>query len=193
MSGDFFPRFFSMKKILLVSDTHLENEIFKQIIVRHKDCDYFVHCGDSSLSSDDPLLQGFIVVHGNHDDDPRFDIDRFFKVENKRVLVTHGHYYHVYDGYDLLYQKAVKMKCQLVFHGHTHIPAITTIGEVQFINPGSVMFNRGTYGYGTYAIVKVDNNNAETHFYHHETHEQVDDIVLPDGQKMLSELRKFNK
>ena len=182
-----------MKKILLISDTHLENRIFKNIVQRHFDSDYFIHCGDSSLSFNDPLLQGFITVHGNHDEDPRFDYDRFIKIENRRIFITHGQLYKVYDSYDLLYEKALKMKCDLVFHGHTHIPTVEKKGSVLFINPGSGMFNRGSYGFGTYAIVTINKDQVEVHFYHHETHEQVDNIVLPDGKAMLSELRALQK
>lgn len=176
-----------MKKILVVSDTHMENELFSAITTYHQDCDYFVHCGDSSLSYNDPLLNGYITVIGNHDDDPHFDTYRFLKVEDRRILITHGHLYNVYQSYELLYQKAKQMNCSLVLHGHTHIPHIQTIHNITFINPGSVMFNRSHYGYGTYAIVSIDHDQVITHFYHHETHEMVDKIVLTDGIKMLKE------
>ena len=176
-----------MKKILVVSDTHMDNDTFSLITARHRDCDYFVHCGDSSLPYNDPLLNGYITVIGNHDDDPHYDQNRFFKVEDQRIFVTHGHLYDVYLSYDKLYHKAKQMNCSLVLHGHTHIPHLQTINGITFINPGSVMFNRSHYGYGTYALVFIDHTQVSVHFYHHETHQIVDDIVLQDGEEILKE------
>lgn len=181
-----------MKKILVVSDTHREDELFARIIKKNKDCDYFIHCGDSSLPFNDPLLQGFITVLGNHDEDPNFDKERFLSIEKQRILITHGHLYHVYDGYDALIEKAKKMKCTLVLHGHTHIPTHQIKEGIHFINPGSVLFNRGSYGFGTYAILKIDQDQVTVHFFNHETDEIVDSIVLEDGLKWL-EYFKNNK
>ncbi len=176
-----------MKKVLIVSDTHMDNDTFSSITSFHKDCDYFIHCGDSSLNFDDPLLNGYITVMGNHDDDPHFDEFRFLKIEDVRILITHGHHYNVYVSYNKLYHKAKQMHCSLVLHGHTHIPHVQTFDGITFVNPGSVLFNRSQYGYGTYVIMTIDHSNICIHFYHHQTHEMVDDIVLNDGNKMLKE------
>ena len=67
--------------------------------------DLLVHCGDSSLLPNDPLLKDYdIVVHGNHDEEvfPHY-------VVYKDIFVTHGNDYHVYTGYDELI-KACKEK-----------------------------------------------------------------------------------
>ena len=57
-------------KVLVVSDSHMYNDILADITKRWKNkVDLLVHCGDSSLLPDDDLLKDFdIVVHGNHDD-----------------------------------------------------------------------------------------------------------------------------
>lgn len=180
-----------MKKILLISDTHMENELFNSITKRHQDCDYFIHCGDSSVDPKDPILTHWITVLGNHDEG-HFDTERFLRIEQFRVFITHGHLFNVYEGYEQLENKALKLNADLVFHGHTHIATYEVINNITYINPGSVMFNRGHYGFGTYAIVTIDNHQLDVHFYHHQTHEVVDSIVLEDG-KILRELFKPNK
>ena len=182
-----------MKKILIVSDTHMQNEYFKRITAKYQDYDYFIHCGDSSLPFNDPLLNGYICVSGNHDDDTRFDQERFLTIENKRIFVTHGHFYHIYDGYDELLKKAKKLKCDIVLHGHTHIPTHQIIDDIHFINPGSILFNRGSYGFGTYALLTINQDQIEVHFYHHETDEIVDEIVLNDGIQWLDYFRSHKK
>ena len=58
-------------RILVVSDSHMYNDILEDITKRWKNkVDLLVHCGDSSLLPDDPLLKDYnIVVHGNHDEE----------------------------------------------------------------------------------------------------------------------------
>ena len=58
-------------KMLVVSDSHMYNDILEHITNKWKNkVDLLVHCGDSSLLPDDPLLKDYdIVVHGNHDEE----------------------------------------------------------------------------------------------------------------------------
>lgn len=179
-----------MAKILLISDSHFENEIFENIINYYCDIDYYIHCGDSSLPYLHPLLENFICVKGNHDEDEHFLNERFVNIDGIRTFITHGHLYNIFDNYDQIIEKAKKLKCTLILHGHTHIPVFDKVDNITIINPGSLMFNRCTYDYGTYAIVEIRNEQIECHFHHHITHEIVDHIVLPDGKKMLQQFRK---
>ena len=57
-------------KMLVVSDSHMYNDILENITNKWKNkVDLLVHCGDSSLLPDNPLLKDYdIVVHGNHDE-----------------------------------------------------------------------------------------------------------------------------
>ncbi len=179
-----------MPKVLVVSDSHLEQDIFNAVTKKYQSLEYKIHCGDSSLPFNDSSLQGYITVLGNHDDDPHFETKRFVKIGDYRCLVLHGHLQKVYYGYDAIIEEAKKMKCSIVFHGHTHIPHIETIDGITCINPGSLMFNRGSYGYGTYCLVDLT-DHIECHWYHHQTHEEVTDFVLAEGNELLQEFKSL--
>ena len=51
-------------KIVVVSDNHGMVEPIDYVRETHRDCDYFIHCGDADMPS--YLLDGFAVVQGNN-------------------------------------------------------------------------------------------------------------------------------
>lgn len=175
-----------MTKYLLLSDSHQDNQHLSHILNHNQDCDIVLHAGDSCLDFNDPLLTNIYTVKGNHDTSD-FPI---IKIINN-IFLTHGNIYHVYQSLNPIILEAKKHGCTTVVHGHTHVPFHKVIDGIRVINPGSTMFNRGSYGYGTYAI--YDDDVASVHFYHHETFECVDDIALPDGLALLEEFRSYNK
>ena len=59
------------------------------------------------------------------------------------ILITHGHRFNVYAGYDYLVDYMNKADIHICFHGHTHVPHYEIYKNKIFINPGSIMFNRG--------------------------------------------------
>lgn len=175
-------------KILLVSDSHMYNDILESIVYRWKNkVDLMIHCGDSSLLPEDSLLKNFnIVVHGNHDE----EVFPHYVVYND-IFVTHGNDYNVYSGYDQLIKVCHQKKCHLCFHGHTHVPTIQEHNGITFINPGSTMINRGSYGYGTYAIVETD--PLKVTFYDNLNHHECNDVILKEGLELLEEFKKVLK
>lgn len=177
-------------KILVISDTHMYNEPFIRVVKKlKKDVDMIIHCGDSSLPMDSPLLSDCdIVVKGNHDLE---DFPIYQKVEN--ICITHGQYYNVYAGYNELLDLCQKTNCQICLHGHTHVPTYQEHEGILFINPGSLMMNRGSYGYGTYAILDIDNDNIKVHFYHHMTDEICDQSIIDEGLELLEEFKDIIK
>ena len=87
------------KKILLISDTHRFLDHLPRLVKKYRrSVDLMIHCGDSALPKNDPIMSQFdIAVRGNHDEEayPAY-------VKHEHILVTHGHLYNVYDGYDEL-------------------------------------------------------------------------------------------
>ena len=155
--------------ILVVSDSHLFGNDLQRITKLYKNkVDLMIHCGDSSLTLDDPLI---------HQD----------------ICVTHGHHYNVYYGYDDLVKLCQSHHCHLCLHGHTHVPTHQIHQGIHFINPGSLMMNRGSYGYGTYALVNYENNHTQVTYYHHQTDQPVDECILKEGLKLLDEFKKLLK
>ncbi|WP_296241302.1 YfcE family phosphodiesterase [uncultured Faecalicoccus sp.] len=177
------------KKILLISDTHRFLDHLPRLVKKYRrSVDLMIHCGDSALPKNDPIMSQFdIAVRGNHDEEayPAY-------VKYEHILVTHGHLYNVYDGYDELISLCQKEGCSLCFHGHTHVPTIKTIQGITFINPGSTMVNRGSYEFGTYAIVNLF-NDIQTTFYRSDTDAICSDAILLEGLRQLELFKRWNQ
>lgn len=175
-------------KILVVSDSHLFGDDLQRITNKYKrKVDLMIHCGDSSLPIDDEVIRQYdIVVKGNHDDAlfPRYQV-------YQDICVTHGHFYNVYAGYHELIKLCKSQNCHLCFHGHTHVPTYQIHEDIHFINPGSLMMNRGTYGYGTYVIVEYNNKHLQIEYYHHHSDQKVSKDILIEGKEWLEEFKKY--
>ena len=59
-------------KILILSDTHMENGILEDILAYRKECDLIVHCGDTSLPYKTRYKKIDYIVKGNHDYDESY-------------------------------------------------------------------------------------------------------------------------
>lgn len=179
-------------KVLCISDTHLENQIFEEINHKYPNMDYYIHCGDSSLTKKNSLLHKFDVVKGNHDEE-NFPLEVIITIGEYRCLVAHGHKHDVYVGYHKILTCMEEQNIDICFHGHTHIPTVLSINNKYIINPGSAMINRANYGYGTYAIVTIENQHVDVTYYHHTKHQNCTQEVLMDGEKMLKNIRQSNR
>ena len=62
---------------------------------------------------------------------------------------------------------------------------------ITFVNPGSAMINRGSYGYGTYAIIDTEPFNVI--FYDNQDHHICNQEVLDEGMQLLKEFKKLVK
>jgi len=176
-------------KLLVVSDSHFYNEYLKNVLKKHKnDVDILIHCGDSSLDIQNSLIQQFdYIVQGNHDS-KQFPCFEIFQ----NIFITHGHLFHIYKGYEELIELCQRNQCQICFHGHTHIPTYQIHQGIHFINPGSLMINRGTYGYGTYAIVEINAHMPiQVKFYHHISHKECSHEIIKEGLIWLEEFKKI--
>lgn len=180
-------------QLLVLSDTHLQNNLLKNITDRYPTMDYYIHCGDSSLENDNPLLAKYLTVNGNHDQSGNFKTNIIFKAGKYRCLITHGNKFNIYYGNEQLITFMKKKHIDIAFHGHTHVPAYSVIENKYIINPGSVMVNRSSYGFGTFAIVTIIENNIDVKFYHSSTFEECTNLVLNDGIIMLEEFKKILK
>lgn len=141
-----------MKKVLILSDSHgLRKEIL-EIKERHQIKDV-IHCGDSELDMDDPALNGILNVRGNCDFDGRLPNDRILDIAGLTYFVTHGHLYNVGVSLLNLSYQADENNAQVVCFGHTHVAGAEKIGNLLFINPGSIRLPRRRTE-KTYAIMK---------------------------------------
>ena len=57
------------------------------------------------------------------------------EIQNKKILLTHGHRYRVKYGYDRLLSRAKEISADIVVFGHTHVPENTYIDNILLFNP----------------------------------------------------------
>ena len=176
-------------KLLVCGDSHGDNDILYKLLTLYPRCDYYIYCGDSGLEVDDPLMLKFASVKGNHDL-ADFPSNKIIATPYGKILITHGHLWDVYYSYEQLKEYMGENHIQICFHGHTHIPTFVQEDGFTFINPGSLMINRASYGFGTYAIVEWG-ARIEAHFYNYLTNKDVTTLVLKEGQKTLKEIKEL--
>ena len=171
-----------MKRLLVISDNHFQQKEFINIVNHYDDIDYYIHCGDSQWNPDNALLQHFTVVRGNNDFNS-LPHDVLLEIENKKVLVTHGHTQYVYNygdadntsgTADLVTYALQEYGANVVLYGHTHVPEMHIDRDVFVLNPGSTNFPRGfQHRVQCYAIVTIDNDTVSANFYNAKTHEDI--------------------
>lgn len=154
-------RYRTLTKILVISDSHGEEEILLEILEKNAGLtDRVIYLGD-----------GYRDMLGFRNKIPRLDLvagnmDSFFSMphdlpENKlildiegvKVLVAHGHQFRVHNTMTELIKEARKSKIRLALFGHTHNPYIEETEGITFFNPGAVKF-------GSYGIVTLDSGKV---------------------------------
>ncbi|MCF0106085.1 MAG: metallophosphoesterase [Holdemanella sp.] len=140
-------------KIIVVSDTHSNNEILTRIEKKHSDAALFIHCGDLE---DDPIeYPNWYFVRGNNDYFGGFLKERIMLAGDHRIYVTHSHKCPYYARKEALLREALKRGCDIVLYGHTHCSDIYEKNGILFINPGSTWHSRNGKP-PSYAILTLD-------------------------------------
>ncbi len=146
-------------KILVVSDTHGYNDVMYDVIAKEAPFDMLIHCGD--IEGEYDRLRSKVdctlhVVAGNNDYDPDMERVKVIELGSYKAVLTHGHRYNLYYGYDLLFYLAQANNADFVIFGHTHVPVIHEEGPVTMINPGSLTYPRQHGRQPTYAVGTVE-------------------------------------
>ena len=143
--------------IFVFSDSHGTTEHMEALLEKELP-DMVIHLGDHAadakrLASRFPMP--LVCVAGNsYDDLYSGEQDRvILRLEGHKMLLCHGHRYHVKSSLLALGYAAASEEAELVLYGHTHIPADETASGVRFINPGSA--GRGYLRGNTYARLTV--------------------------------------
>lgn len=137
-----------MTKIFVFSDTHGNLDAINRIAPIIEESDVVIHLGDNhsdlyGLSAE--VYDKLYSVNGNCDGGGD---DVTFKVENLKVLITHGDKYGVKTSLSRLYFKAKELGVNVVFYGHTHLASVEEYDGITFINPGCMTkFAQKSYCY----------------------------------------------
>jgi putative phosphoesterase len=146
-------------KILIVSDTHGQNRTMYDVIAKEEPFDMLIHCGDIEGEQERLRMKVNCTLHvvaGNNDYDPFMDRVKVIDIGRYKAVLTHGHRYHLYSGYDPLFYLAAENHADYVFFGHTHVPVIHAEGPVTLINPGSLTYPRQYGRVPTYIVGTVE-------------------------------------
>ncbi len=153
-------------KILVVSDTHGRNEALKELLGRVKPIDMLIHCGDAEGSEDYIRTVAECPVHivaGNNDFFSELPKEEEFCIGKYYVLLTHGHYYYISMGTEMLKEDARARGFNLVMFGHTHRPYLEQDPDITILNPGSLSYPRQEGRRPSYIMIDID-RNGEAHF-----------------------------
>ena len=88
-------------KVLIVSDTHRQNENFMRVMDREEPIDLLIHCGDIEGSESLISRRAECPVHmvaGNNDFFSDLPREKEFQIGKYKVLLVHGNTYGVSMG-----------------------------------------------------------------------------------------------
>lgn len=154
-----------MQRIMIVSDTHSKCYGFDAAILKEGNIDMLIHCGD--VENDEDYIRASVdcpvcMVAGNNDFFSNLNMEVQTEIAGHNVLVTHGHYYRVSLGTDMIKEEARARGCDIVMFGHIHRPVLEIEDDITVINPGSLTYPRQSDHRRTYMMMYVDDNNRCT-------------------------------
>lgn len=146
-------------KIMIVSDSHRQNNNILKALEIEEPIDLLIHCGDIEKSEEEIKNMcncQTVMVRGNNDLFSELNNEEELLIGNYSVLVTHGHLYSVSLDTEMLKDEARSRYCDLVFYGHTHRPEIDLDEDITVINPGSISFPRQSGRKKSYCIMTIN-------------------------------------
>lgn len=148
-----------MTRVLVVSDSHGNNDNIRKAIKKAGRIDLMIHLGD--IGYDYPEVERMsgvptYLVAGNNDYGGYLRDTNIIFIGNHKILATHGHRQNVYRGVDTLRYLALENGCDIAMYGHTHVPFLDEAEDVTILNPGSVTYPRQTGHKKTFLIMEID-------------------------------------
>jgi putative phosphoesterase len=140
----------SVMKIVVASDNHRDLTLLKRIVQLHSDADLFLHAGDSGL--DEREIEPFLTVKGNQDFLVKNNY-RILELGSIRIYLMHGH--RTFLSLNRLEALARENNCQIIIHGHTHVPYYRLVNGIHILCPGSLRYPRSRRG-TTYALILIN-------------------------------------
>ena len=154
-------------RILIVSDTHGHHRNFDRAVKKAGKFDMLIHLGD--LEGGEAYVEAALdcpvhMVAGNNDFFSDLKREEEFEIGGYRVMITHGHYYYVSMGVEVLVGEARARGADIVMFGHTHKPFLEEREGVIVLNPGSRSYPRQQGHRGSYMIMEI-NEHGEAQFF----------------------------
>ena len=146
-------------KIIVVSDTHGNNDAFLEKAITMEKPDMIFHLGDyvSDAKKIAKIMEiDFIAVKGNGDYG-MMDVNEneLVEINGKKIFLTHGHKYNVIYNLNDLYYKGLELGADLILFGHTHVAIIEKTKELIIMNPGSPSIPRSLDRKRTFGLITI--------------------------------------
>ncbi len=151
-------------KILVISDSHGQHDNVDLAIEREMP-DRIFHLGDGDGCEEYIEAVGecpLEIVRGNCDFYSDLPAEVVMRVGEHVVMLTHGHYYNVNYGPDMLIDAAREKGADMVFYGHTHVPEIFYEEDLMVMNPGSISYPRQENRRPSYGVIEME-KTGKTH------------------------------
>lgn len=129
-------------KILITSDIHRDLKGLNRVLQKVKEYDYHLDAGDSNLTVEYLNKKNILSVKGNTDFFIKLPIHRIVNINNKKILIVHGHTLNVKLYLNNLYSYAKRLNVDICIYGHTHKQLLEEKDGITFLNPGSVLDGR---------------------------------------------------
>ncbi len=162
-------------KVIVFSDAHGSKILIERILSFNPDADYIVSLGDSELPIDYLVDLDIIAIKGNYPRDGGFVYESTLEIEGKKLFLTHGHKYSVHKTLVKLLKHAMKIECDIVLYGHTHIAKVDKVNDMLVINPGSIKSPRSQV-MPSYLILNITKDSVEYIFKEAETNLTIENI-----------------
>lgn len=140
-------------KILVVSDSHGNQEALDRLANMYPNMDLFLCCGDSE--GDEWNIQPFRSVRGNCDH--YYDFPEYLIIPTPYGKLFVQHYPNVN------YQELINKGIKLFIHGHTHVRKDEMKYGIRVLNPGSISFSRDGFDL-SYMIVTIEQSIVNVTF-----------------------------
>jgi len=146
--------------LAVTSDSHGRYGALEQVLLDNPNIDGLLFLGDGmrefeNLKNAYPNLP-MVGVPGNCDYWYREPHTRFYQDRGIKLMLTHGHYYHVKTGLEYLIDAARESKADAVLYGHTHREKVEQQSDgLWVVNPGSLGFTK------TYALLEITEDGIQ--------------------------------
>ena len=150
----------SKKVIAVVSDSHGNFDALRHVVEVNPNLDALLFLGDGYRDFEElqrlyPTLP-MMGVPGNSEYDSNEQETKVYHCAGKKILLTHGHNYHVKLTMEYLLATERKVGVQAVLYGHTHWSSITQEPDGLWrVNPGSIGYSK------RYALLTIDGDTID--------------------------------
>lgn len=137
-------------RILVLSDSHGDRKLLRQVILEQTAAEVVIHLGDSEIDMGEIGLEFpekmFLSVRGNCDYASDLPLTGQREFEGVKVFFAHGHTLNVKSGLETAKEAARACGTQVLLYGHTH-QALTDYEDGLYImNPGALKGWNPRYG-----------------------------------------------